>query len=142
MSRDPPAQTHSDTSLAAAGKVKKYRLLGQERWVYETLRRRPMADWQLWELAKNFPELFEQVTSLHRARIGLRWVNEQTGETPWHPVTDSGRRIMGKYRCATTVWHVKKAYVDMPYDEWAQNFRALAKGKVDPTMSELLRERA
>ena len=139
---DPPAQTHSDTSVEAAEKVSKRRLLGQERWVYETLRRRPMADWQLWDLAEKLPALFEQATSLHRARIRLKWVNRKTGATPWHPVEDSGTRIKGKYTRPTAVWRIKEAYADMPYEEWAKNFRAMAGGKVDPAMSELLREHA
>lgn len=128
---DPPAQTHSVTSVEAALSIPRFRVLGQERWVYETLRtQQPYADWQLWDMAPR--TLFEQATSLHRTRIGLYWRSRKEGITPWHPVEDSGRKLRNPFtgrRCV--IWQIKDPYLDMPYDIWRDNYRALARGTHD-----------
>lgn len=132
---DPPSQDHSDTSVAAGESISKYRLRGQEKWIYEKLKQAEvadppgMSDWQLWEATALFPGLFDKLSSEHRARIGLVWVNRKIGATIWHPVAKSGAENKdpqsGK---STTIWRLKEAYRDMSYDDWALNFRNLARG--------------
>ena len=133
---DPPAQTHSDTSVAASRALSRRRMLGQEKWVYETLRlAHPIgkADWELWELAEPL-SMFDKLSSLHRARIGLVWRSRVLGATPWHPVEDSGRRNHDPQSTRQTViWRLKSRYLHMAYDHWLQNFRNLAKGVIDLT---------
>jgi hypothetical protein len=127
---DPPAQTHSATSIASSRAMSQSRVQSQERWVYETLRRSAtgLSDWQLWEKA---PIIFDKLSSLHRARIGLLWRSRAIGATPWHPVEDSGFRNRdpdsGKQ---TVVWRIKPRYYAMTYNEWALDYRALAKGEI------------
>lgn len=124
-----PFQSHSITSIDSARKVKPRRAKDQERWVYEALRRKPMADWQLRELAwlETGVDIFEQDSSKNRARIGLVWVTQEIGATKWHPVEDSGLMVKGRYNVATTVWRIKEEYRDMPYDEWRTQFKNLAR---------------
>lgn len=113
--------------------MSKARVHSQERWVYETLRRNHpgLSDWQLWDKACGFVGLFDKETSLHRARIGLRWRSRVLKETSWHPVTDSGRKNVnpasGK---KTAIWRVKDRYLKMTYDEWARVYRALARASL------------
>lgn len=131
---EPPSQSHSDTSIAAAAALPRHRAQGQERWVYERLRRVPsgLADWQLWDLVQPFG-IFDQKSSLHRARVGLVWVSRKVGATPWHPVMDSGRRITDPVTARkTTVWQLKAKYLPMPYPQWAQFYRRLARGEISP----------
>ena len=90
------------------------------------------ADWQLWRRVQAYhPTLFDKLSSLHRARIGLLWRSRAIGATPWHPVEDSGRRnrdpVSGKQ---TVIWRLKDRYHGMTYDEWARDYRALAKGEI------------
>jgi hypothetical protein len=132
---DVPSQSHSATSVESAKSMSRRRVLGQEQWVYETLRKSAgKADWQLWNMAQHLPGLFDKLSSMHRARIGLVWPSRVLGATPWHPVEDSGRRIVcpdsGKQ---TVVWRIKARYRTMPYDEWAHAYRNLARGKIDGT---------
>ena len=134
MTTDPPAQTHSNTSVEAGRALSRRRLLGQERWVYEALRlAHPTgkADWELWEIAQTF-SMFDKLSSLHRARIGLVWQSRVHGATPWHPVEDSGRSNHDpRSTRRTTIWQLKDRYSQMPYDVWAKTFRSLAKGRTD-----------
>jgi hypothetical protein len=132
---DVPSQSHSSTSVNSAKSVNERRARAQERWIYESLRRSSKADWELWnEVEENDLEFFSRNkhTSGCRARIGLRWVNRVTGETPWHPVEDSGRKIVNPEtgeKCQ--VWQIKEKYRDMPYDKWSKEFRQLARGKIE-----------
>lgn len=130
---DPPSQTHSDTSINASRAMSRRRVLGQERWVYETLRREPpgKADWELWDMAQLIG-LFDKLSSLRRARIGLLWPSRVMGATPWHPVEDSGRRNTDpSSNKKTIIWRIKSRYLNMPYAQWAQSYRNLAKGIVE-----------
>jgi hypothetical protein len=115
--------------MEAARSIDPKRVRGQERWVYETLRLgRPYADWELWEMAPR--HLFDKLSSLHRTRIGLMWRSRSQGITPWHPVEDSlGRVICPDSGKRTVLWQTKEKYLELPYDIWAANYRALAKGK-------------
>jgi hypothetical protein len=124
---DVPFQSHSDTSIEAAEKVDPRRARGQERWVYEALRRGPKADWQLYDLVQlDRPGLFEQHTSCDRARIQLKWICGPQIVTPWHPVEDSGFDIINpKYNSRTTIWRIKEAYRNVPYDDWVAKYKHL-----------------
>lgn len=126
----PPSQSHSVTSVASARSLSKARVHSQERWVYETVRRNHpgLSDWQLWDRVQAFVGLFDKETSLHRARIGLRWRSRVLGETPWHPLEDSGREnINPSSGKKTTIWRIKTRYLTLTYDEWARVYRALAR---------------
>lgn len=125
---DPPSQSHSDTSVNAALSLPRRRVIAQERWVYITLQHGAKADWQSWELAP--PAVFDKLSSLRRARIGLYWRSRKLGATPWHPVEDSGRRITcpdsGK---PTVIWQLKQRYRGMSYEDWSTQYRNLARGR-------------
>jgi hypothetical protein len=128
---DPPSQTHSDTSVGSARSLSRKRVLSQERWVYETLQRLGKADWELWEMVKLIG-IFDKISSLRRARIGLLWPNRRLGATPWHPVEDSGKRNKDPFsNKSTVIWKIKDRYKDMSYEQWAREYRNLAKGLVD-----------
>jgi hypothetical protein len=133
MIEEPPSQSHSDTSISSAQSLPRWRVRSQEKWVYETLRlsRHGLADWQSWVKCQPFG-LFDKLSSLRRARIGLVWVSRKIGATPWHPVEDSGQRIVdpnsGK---PTTVWRLKSRYWQVPYDNWSAAYRNLARGRVE-----------
>jgi len=76
--------------------------------------------------------LFDKHTSSGRARIQLMWVTEEAGPTPWHPVEDSGRKIINpETNRSTTVWQIKAIYRRMPYKEWATKYRQFARGKLE-----------
>ena len=127
----PPSQSHSATSVASARALSPTRVKSQEKWVYETLRRHPsgLADWQLWGRAPG--TLFDKLSSMHRARIGLVWRSRVLGATPWHPVEDSGRRCVDPTsNKQTVVWRLKDKFLGVPYDDWARVYRDLAKGLV------------
>jgi hypothetical protein len=131
MSEDLPFQSHSSTSIEAAERVDPLRERTQEQWIYESLRRGSKADWELWnEVRIERPGLFDKHTSAGRARILLMWVTEEAGGTPWHPVEDSGRKVVNpETNRKTTIWRIKERYQNMPYIEWAMNYRQLARGK-------------
>lgn len=133
MTTDPPSQTHSDTSVESSRSLSRKRVLSQERWVYEALRRvHPgMADWELWDRAK-YLSFFDQKSSCRRARVGLYWRNRVFGATPWHPVEDSGLRTRDPdTNKRTVIWRIKERYRRTAYDEWASTYRALAKGRIE-----------
>jgi hypothetical protein len=105
-------------------------VLKQEKWVYETLRRGGAADWQLWEKVQS-GTLFDKLSSLRRARIGLMWRSRVLGATPWHPVEDSGQRNKDpNSNKRTVIWQLKQKYHAMPYEAWAHRYRALARGQL------------
>lgn len=105
------------------------RVLKQEKWVYETLRRGGKADWQLWETAQ-IGKLFDKISSLRRARIGLMWRSRAIGATPWHPVEDSKQKNRDpNSNKRTVIWQLKPKYRAMPYEDWAHSYRALARGR-------------
>jgi hypothetical protein len=131
---EPPSQSHSETSVGSAGRVSRRRVREQERWVYETLRRyypKGLADWELWALVQiERPGLFDQLSSVHRARVGLKWRSRKQGATVWHPVGDSDQKTVNPESGEPqTVRLFKERYLQVPYDEWVEKFRALAKGK-------------
>ena len=132
MTTDPPSQSHSKTSVDSAKSMSRKRVLDQEKWIYEVLRRSPrgMADWELWDKAKIIGIVFDQKSSVHRARIGLMWVNRGSGATPWHPVENSEMtNICPDSGKSTAIWRIKEQYRDMVYEEWSKAYRNLAKGK-------------
>lgn len=130
-SSDPPSQSHSDTSVGSARELSRKRLLAQERWVYEALQRANKADWELFEMVRHLG-IFDQISSLRRARIGLLWRSRALGATPWHPVEDSGQRNKSLYfNRPTVIWRLKERYRDTSYDKWVKEFRNLAKGKLE-----------
>ena len=137
MTNDPPSQTHSETSVESGRGLARKRLLGQERFVYETLKqeRSGKSDWQLWEIVKYnifYTRVFDQISSLRRARIGLVWQSRTLGATPWHPVEDSGRSNKDpRSNKRTVIWQLKDRYRDMTYEDWTRDFRGLAKGYED-----------
>ena len=126
-----PFQSHSKTSQGGAGRPPKARIQAQEKWVYEHLQTytpRGLADWQLWRFARRHPQLFEQLSSMRRARIGLVWVNRKIGTTPYHPVEDSGEEILDPQSgvlCA--IWRIKPLYRGLPYEKWVETYKALAR---------------
>lgn len=127
MSDLPPFQTHSSTSLGGAGRPGKLKLIAQEKWVYETLQRTSLADYQLWEFARHFP-FFDQLSSLRRARIGLLWVSRSVGATPYHPVEDSSRTVINpESDVPCVIWQIKPIYRGMPYDRWLETYKPLAR---------------
>ena len=131
MSTDPPSQGHSETSVESSRSLSRKRLLSQERWTYEALQKGGRSDWQLWDMVKN-TLIFDQKSSLRRARVGLMWRNRTLGATPWHPVEDSGKTNKDPFsNKRTVIWQIKDQYKEMPYDEWFNDYRRLAKGNVD-----------
>jgi hypothetical protein len=122
-----PFQSHSKGSRAGARRPRPLRVLAQERWVYETLR--PvygMTDWQLWKIAKPIG-LFDKLSSMHRARIGLVWVSRSVGATPYHPIENSGAEIIDpESGVPCTVWRIKPLYRAMPYEQWLERYKRLA----------------
>ena len=75
--------------------------------------------------------IFDKLSSLHRARIGLLWRSRALGATPWHPVEDSGRRkVDPTSNRQTVIWRIKPRYQNLTYDDWARVYRDLAKGLV------------
>lgn len=135
MSDDLPFQTHSDSSHAGARRPSSPRATAQEKWVYETLQQYTptkhfgLADFQMWRLVEG-SELFEQLSSVRRARIGLLWVSRSIGATPYHPVEDSGKRVIDRTTdVACVVWHIKPLYRGMPYETWVARYKALARQK-------------
>lgn len=123
-----PFQTHSRTSRAGARRVPPPRATNQERWVYETLQQSPLADWQLWRLAEERVDLFDQISSMRRARVGLVWVNRKTGPTAYHPVEDSGvANINPDSGVESAIWQIKPFYRGMPYEKWVESYKALAR---------------
>jgi hypothetical protein len=124
----PPSQSHSETSVESSRTLSRKRLVSQERRVYECLRIGGRADWELWELVRN-GGLFDKISSMRRARIGLLWRSRKLKATPWHPIEDSGQRNrdpMSNKR--TVIWQFKNGYKDIPYEEWAREYRRLARG--------------
>jgi hypothetical protein len=76
------------------------------------------------------PGLFDQLSSVHRARVGLKWRSRKQGATVWHPVGDSDQKTVNPESGEPqTVRLFKERYLQVPYDEWVEKFRALAKGK-------------
>jgi hypothetical protein len=128
MSTDftPPAQRHRQTSIDAAGTIPPRRVREQERWVYNALRATPMADWELW--ANRPPHLFDKLSSLHRARIGLLWRSRAAGASPYHPVeaTDA-RRTSPESGKQCVVWQLKLFFRALSYEEWEHKYRKLAR---------------
>ena len=130
---DPPSQTHSQTSVWSGRSLSRTRVLRQEKWVYEALRRGGASDWQLWEMVQ-YGKLFDKLSSLRRARIGLMWRSRALGATPWHPVEDSGQRNKDpNSNKRTVIWQLKQKYRAMPYEGWAHRYRALARGQLRRT---------
>lgn len=124
----PPHQTHSATSVAGAARLSPARANAQERWVYEALRSKPRADWELWRMASFRPDLFDQISSMRRARIGLVWVNRVKGPTPYHPVEDSGSwNVNPESNVESTIWQIKPIYLNLTYDYWMQSYKKLIK---------------
>jgi hypothetical protein len=122
---DLPFQSHSRTSRGGARRPTRARVTAQERWVYETLQRTSLADWQLWQRAPS--SLFDKITSLQRARVGLVWVNKYIGPTPYHPIEDSGRVIVNPQTTVEcTIWWMKPLYRAMPYEDWVERYKTLA----------------
>lgn len=122
-----PHQSHSSTSRAGARRVSHVRATAQEKWVYETLQRGALADWQAWELASS-GSLFDQLSSMRRARIGLVWVSRRIGATPYHPVYDTGLTISDPIsNVEAAIWAIKDTYRTMPYETWVQRYKRLAK---------------
>ena len=123
-----PFQTHSRTSRAGARKPKRARIVAQEGWVYETIRASDtgLTDWQLWKLAEP-TGLFDKLSSLHRARIGLVWVSRSRGATPYHPIANSGtERVDPESGVTCAVWSTKPLYRKMAYPRWVELYKALA----------------
>jgi hypothetical protein len=138
---DVPSQSHSSTSVEAAEHLDPRRARSQEQWVYETLRCGGKSDWELWDLIVEqdlTPHPFDQLSSMHRARVGLVWVSRSIEATIWHPVEDSGLRnvnpVSGK---ETKIWHFKERYREMSYAEWVRDYRTLARGKIEDLYYEL-----
>lgn len=131
---DLPAQTHSKSSRDGAKHPSKVRVTAQEKWVYETLQQHTepglgLSDWQLWRLAKP-TLLFDQLSSMRRARIGLVWRSRKIGATPYHPVEDSDLKNYNRETdvlCA--IWRMKQAFLEMPYERWVEQYKALAREK-------------
>jgi hypothetical protein len=123
-----PFQSHSRSSRRGARKPRAPRVMAQEKWVYETVQSREpgYADFQLWSLIEH-SALFDKLSSLHRARIGLVWVNRKIGATPYHPIEDSGAEVLNPETgvlCA--VWRMKPLYRKMPYEQWVATYKELA----------------
>ena len=100
-----------------------------------------MSDWELWDKARFIGSIFDQKSSCRRARIGLYWRNKHEHArhgSPWHPVEDSGRKNKdpGSNK-ATVIWQIKDRYKDMPYDDWAHDYRNLAKGSIEEPLAEV-----
>jgi hypothetical protein len=125
---DLPFQRHSKTSRGGARRPSRARVTAQEQWVYETLQQISLADFQTWErVQRERPQLFDKLSSVQRARVGLVWVNRQRGVTPYHPVEDSGQVILNPrtgVECA--IWQMKLMYRTMPYETWVERYKALA----------------
>jgi hypothetical protein len=123
-----PFQRHSRSSRRGAKRPRAPRVTAQERWVYETMQSRESgyADFQLWSLIEH-ATLFDKLSSLRRARIGLLWVNGQRGPTPYHPIEDSGDEVLNSETgVLCTVWRMKPLYRKMPYEQWVATYKALA----------------
>jgi hypothetical protein len=118
-----PFQSHSSTSIEAAEKIKPSRIRGQERWIYESLRREPKADWELWNEADEMHHgLFDNDSSSQRARIQLVWISGSKLVTQWHPIEDSGDEVVNPETGAgCKIWQFKEEYRNMPYNEWVTN---------------------
>lgn len=120
---DLPAQTHSDTSMMSARMVSRLRSNAQERWVYEALRAEPKADFEMWALVQGYT-LFDKLSSLHRARLGLIWLSRARGATPYHPVEKSGQRHFDhSSNRMCMVWQLKPWARVLTYELWAENFK-------------------
>jgi hypothetical protein len=94
--------------------------MAQEKWVYETVQSREpgYADFQLWSLIEH-ATLFDKLSSVRRARVGLVWVNRQRGATPYHPIEKSGDEVLNpKTGVLCTMWRMKVLYRTMPYEQW------------------------
>jgi hypothetical protein len=85
-----------------------------------------LADWQLWRVAEP-TGIFDQLSSMRRARVGLVWVSRSIGATPYHPVEESGAEIADPETgvlCA--IWWFKPYFRKVPYETWIEKYKPLA----------------
>jgi hypothetical protein len=122
-----PFQSHSKPSRSGAKRPRAKRVLAQEKWTYETLQSvSGLSDWQLWKLAEP-TGLFDKLSSMRRARIGLVWVSRSIGATPYHPVEDSGLEITDPASgVACAIWQMKQLYRSVSYEQWLERYKTLA----------------
>jgi len=127
-----PSQRHRATSRAGARRPRPVRVTAQERWVYETIQRYTKAaryggltDAEMWNLAPR--NLYDQVSSMKRARIMLVHTSKQMGTSPYHPIEASGQtRLNRASGCENIIWHMKPRYLQMPYQTWVAQYKQLA----------------